>query len=174
VRIWGFRVRAFSFTAWQAPSRSLSNLPPQEVFSLYLSPAIMQDDRAFTFREIHGSSEALLVVVEKVECIALIESNDPSPSCFLLLELYPWGGLKYDFILTHTHDYERSALSNCITVPCGWTHELSLDEMQMPAYRIWDGIDLDKPSRPIRSSLVVFYRVVQFARSQIIQRIWIN
>jgi hypothetical protein len=49
----------------------------------------MQDDRAFTFREIHGSSEALLVVVEKVECIALIESNDPSPSCFLLLELYP-------------------------------------------------------------------------------------
>ena len=134
----------------------------------------MHDDRTLTFREIHGSSEALLAAVEEVERIALIESNDTSAFCFRLLEFYPRGGSEYDFILTPIHDYERSALSNYLTVSYVWTHGQPLNGIQVPTYRVWDGIDLDKPSGTLKSPLVVFYRVVQFTRSQIIQRIWTN
>ncbi|KAB2100147.1 hypothetical protein AG0111_0g11450 [Alternaria gaisen] len=134
----------------------------------------MQDDRTLTFREIHGSSEALLAAVEEVERTALIESNDTSPFCFRLLEFYPRGGSEYDFILTPTHDYERSALSNYLTVSYVWAHEQPLDGTQIPAYRIWDGTDLHKPPRPLRSPSIVFHRVVQFARSQNIRRIWLD
>ena len=134
----------------------------------------MQDDRTWTFREIHGSSEALLAAVEEVERIALIESNDTSPFCFRLLEFYPRGGSEYDFILTPTHDYERSALSNYLTMSYVWAHEQPLDGIQIPAYRIWDGTDLHKPPRPLRSPSIVFHRVVQFARSQNIRRIWLD
>jgi hypothetical protein len=96
----------------------------------------MQDHRTLTFREVHGSSEALLAAVEEVERIALIESNDTSPLCFHLLEFYPRGGSEYDFILTPTHDYERSALSNYLTVSYVWAHEQPLDGIQIPAFRI--------------------------------------
>jgi hypothetical protein len=134
----------------------------------------MHDDRTLTFREIHGSSEALLAAVENVERIALIESNDTSPFCFRPLEFYPRGGSEYDFILTPIHDYERSALSNYLTVSYVWAHEQPLDGIQVLNHRVWDGIGLYRPSEPLKSPSVVFHRVVQFTRSQIIQRIWIN
>jgi hypothetical protein len=65
-------------------------------------------------------------------------------------------------------------LSNYLTMSYVWAHEQPLDGIQIPAYRIWDGTDLQKPPRPLRSPSVVFHRVVQFARSQNIRRIWLD
>jgi hypothetical protein len=49
----------------------------------------MQDDRTRTFREIHGSSEALIVAVKQIERTALVEAYELSPLRLRFLEPYP-------------------------------------------------------------------------------------
>ena len=151
----------------------------------------MQDDRALTFRQIHGNKEALLSATKDIERIALVESYEIRPLRLRFLEPYPQGGSEFDYILTPAREIPLTGLTshNYITVSYVWAHSQPIDGIELPEYHIWDGADLQKHPRLLRCPPIVFHRVVQFtkterpreahrgvlyAETQKVERIWID
>jgi len=136
----------------------------------------MQDDRRLTFQEIHGNKEALLSAVEDIERIALVESYEIGPLRLRFLEPYPQGGSKFDYILTPAREIRLADLNgyNYITVSYVWTHSQRTEGAPIADYRIWDGNNLEYPPRFLRCPSIVFHRVVQYAKTEKLERIWID
>ena len=136
----------------------------------------MQDDRALTFQPIHGHKDALRVAVKDIERIALVESYEIGPLRLRFLEPYPQGGSKSDYILTPAREIRLADLNDYdyIAVSYVWTHSQPLDGITFPVYRIWDGVNLEKPPRLLRCPPIVFHRVVQYAETAKLERIWID
>lgn len=136
----------------------------------------MQDDRALTFRQIHGNKEALLNAVKNIERIALVGSYEIGPLRLRFLEPYPQGGSDFDYILTPAREIRLADLNSYpyITVSYVWTHSQPIHGIKLPEYRVWDGADLQKPPRLLRCPQIVFHRVVQYAKSEKLERIWID
>jgi hypothetical protein len=65
----------------------------------------MQRDTNRTFREIHGSDEALLAAVEEVETIGLVVQTDDEPLRLRFLTLHPnlETAFEFDFTLADEH-----------------------------------------------------------------------
>jgi len=136
----------------------------------------MQDDRALTFRQIHGNKESLLSAVEDVERIALVESYELGPLCLRFLEPHPQSQSEFDYVLTPAREI-RIADSNSydyITVSYVWNHPQPIERIKIPIYRVWDGTDLEQPPRLLKCPGIVFHRAVQFTKEEKLERIWID
>jgi hypothetical protein len=136
----------------------------------------MQDDRALTFQDIHGNKEALLAAVKEIERVALVESYEIGPLRLRFLEPYPQGGSSHDYVLTPARDYRvvDFASHEYVTVSYVWRHSQAIEGAKIPEYRIWDGVDLQKPPVDLKCPPIVFHRVVQFTKAEKLERIWID
>ncbi|KAF2868354.1 heterokaryon incompatibility protein-domain-containing protein [Massariosphaeria phaeospora] len=132
----------------------------------------MQRDTALTFRDIHGSEEALIASIKKIERIALVRNPEKVPLRLRFVTPYYSSKTCADFALTPAHRYQPG--EDYVTVSYTWAHAQSDEGQQVPDYRIWDLAEPGAPPRPIRCPKMVFHRAMLFAQARKCPYVWID
>jgi uncharacterized C2H2 Zn-finger protein len=130
----------------------------------------MQRDTDRTFREIHGSEEALLAAIEEIERIALVPSDTDSQLRLRFLTLDPYSWCEDQFALTPIYDVDPD--EPYITVSYTWAHQQSTDGLEIPEYKIRDSSDSNASLRSPRCSPIVFHRAMRYARHKGVKYVW--
>jgi hypothetical protein len=130
----------------------------------------MQKDTNKTFREIHGSEEALLAAVEKIERVALVPFTPNISLRLRFLNLDTQSGSNSVVSLTEACDFGED--KQYVAVSYTWAHKQSTEGLNIPRYQIQD---LSKPDAPLRAPkcpLIVFHRAMRYTLSKSLTRVW--
>ncbi|KAF2184577.1 hypothetical protein K469DRAFT_521124, partial [Zopfia rhizophila CBS 207.26] len=138
----------------------------------------MQRDIALTFRDIHGSEEALRTSIKEIEQLALVNDPETTESLrlrFLTLRWVPEDRIRTGVVqleLTSPNQHEPGL--EYVSVSYTWSHYESLEgRASVPEYQIWDPTIPSKP-RPPRCPIPVLHRALSFAHARECPYVWID
>jgi hypothetical protein len=132
----------------------------------------MQRDTTRTFREIHGSEDALLRAIEDIEHVALVERPLQTPPRLRFITPSPDNESAHHYVITEAHTHRSG--DTYVAVSYTWAHEQSVEGLAIPDYQIRDLSKQGSEWRPPRCPPVVFHRAMAYARICGYSYVWID
>lgn len=127
-------------------------------------------DTHLTFRQIHGSVDALLAAMVSIEEAALSKNTKDDDVGLRFITPNPECEKDSEYLLTTpAQGFERKTY---VAVSYTWAHTQSMEGLRIPAYQIRDQTKPNTAPRPPYCPLVVFHRAVRYAHAKGIKYIW--